>query len=132
MVLLLQVEDFIDSTSTTPMSSVPVQFLIYVMPEPTCAQSPLFIPIQDCLEVTVGVSISFNISVVNLCNPNITDIADIIVSSENIGVQVSNLTNSLINASLVFVTLTWTPQANQIGEQQFCLVAYTEYKDCLS
>ncbi|CAF4410158.1 unnamed protein product, partial [Rotaria magnacalcarata] len=30
----LQVEDFINTTSNSPMSSVPVQFLIYVQPTP--------------------------------------------------------------------------------------------------
>ena len=108
------------------MSSVPVQFLIYVMPEPTCSEAPVIIPLEGCLEVTVNVSISFNLSVLNLCNPNITSIADIIVSNENIGVQVGNVTTSSTNASLVYVTLTWTPQATQLGPQELCMIAYSE------
>ena len=39
--------------------------------------------------------------------------------------NVSNLANSSTNTSLVFVTLSWTPQLNQIGPQEFCAVAYT-------
>ncbi|CAF2510248.1 unnamed protein product [Rotaria sp. Silwood2] len=29
------------------------------------------------------------------------------------------------NASVVYVTVTWTPQVNQIGSQKFCAIAYT-------
>jgi hypothetical protein len=76
--------------------------------------------------VTVNVSISFNISVLNLCNPNVTAIADIIVSSESVGIQGDTLTNSLMNASLSYKTFTWTPQATQLGPQQLCVIAYTE------
>jgi hypothetical protein len=108
------------------MSSVPVQFLIYVMPEPTCSKAPVFIPLGGCLEVTANVSISFNLSVLNLCDPNIASIADIIVSNENIGVQVGTVTTSSTNTSLVYVTLTWTPQATQLGPQELCMTAYTE------
>jgi hypothetical protein len=108
------------------MSSTPVQFLIYVMPQPTCSDAPVIIPLGGCLEVTVNVSISFNISVLNLCNPNVTAIADIIVSSESVGIQGDTLTNSLMNASLSYKTFTWTPQATQLGPQQLCVIAYTE------
>jgi hypothetical protein len=61
-----------------------------------------------------------------LCDPNDVGIADIIVSNENIGVQVGPVTASSTNASLVYVTLTWTPQATQLGPQQLCMIAYTE------
>ena len=108
------------------MSSVPVQFLIYVMPEPTCSEAPVIIPLEGCLEVTVNVSISFNLSVLNLCGPNNVSIADIIVSNENIGVQVGNVTTLSTNSSLVYVTLTWTPQATQLGPQELCMIAYTK------
>jgi hypothetical protein len=121
----LKVEDFIDTTSTTPMSSVPVQFLIYVMPEPTCSDPPTIIPLSDCLEVTIGVPKSFNLSVLNLCDPNITEITAIIVSQGITGMQVGNLTQLPSNSSLSYVTLAWTPQANQNGSQQMCMIAYT-------
>lgn len=107
------------------MSSVPVQFLIYVLPQPTCSNVPIILPLTECLEVTVGVMQSFNLSVINLCNPNDTDIVDIIISQGITGMQMGNLTTSPINASLVYVTFTWTPQANQIGQQQLCVTAYT-------
>jgi hypothetical protein len=122
---LLKVEDFINATSMTPMSSVPVQFLIYVMPEPTCSIAPVIIPLASCLEVTVGVSRIFNISVLNLCDPNTVDISDIIISNGISGIQVGSLTAWSTNVSLVYTTFTWTPQASQMGLQQVCTIAYT-------
>jgi hypothetical protein len=107
------------------MSSVPVQFLIYVLPESTCSDAPTIIPLSGCLEVQLGVSMSFNISVLNLCNPNITNIADIVVSQGITGMEVGNLTQLPTNVSLSYETFTWTPQANQIGSQELCMIAYT-------
>ncbi|CAF3486532.1 unnamed protein product [Rotaria sp. Silwood1] len=121
----IQVEDFINETSTTPMSSVPVQFLIYVQPQPSCSNQPIFFPLDRCLEVQVGVSISFNLSVMNLCNSSVAKLADIIVSSEITGMTRGNLTTSSTNSSVSYVRFTWTPQINQIGYQQLCTVAYT-------
>ncbi|CAF4391641.1 unnamed protein product [Rotaria sp. Silwood2] len=76
----IQVEDFISTTSTTPMSSIPVQFLIYVQPQPSCLDKPIIFPLTRCLEVKVGVVMKFNLSVMNLCNSNVATIADIFVS----------------------------------------------------
>ncbi|CAF0809812.1 unnamed protein product [Adineta steineri] len=84
----IQVEDFIDSTSMTPMSSVPVQFLIYVMPTPDCSITPIIIPLNGCLEVTAGVMKSFNIFVINKCNPFLSNVSDIVVSAGITGMEV--------------------------------------------
>jgi hypothetical protein len=107
------------------MSSVPVQFLISVIPEPICSDAPVIIPLTGCLEVTVGVLISIDIFVLNLCDPNDTGIIDMVVTSNTNDVQISNLTNSLTNTSLSYKTITWTPQANEIGPQELCMIAYT-------
>jgi hypothetical protein len=108
------------------MSSVPVQFLIYVMPEPACSNAPVIIPLTVCLDVTVGIPINFDLFALNLCQPNITDMADIIISKEITGITINNMTISSTNTSLAYITITWTPQANQIGPQQMCAIAYTE------
>ncbi|CAF4615842.1 unnamed protein product, partial [Rotaria sp. Silwood2] len=121
----IQVEDFIDTSSTTPMSSVPVQFLIYVQSQPACSLEPLIIPLDRCLEVQVGVSISFNLSAINLCTPSVATLTDIVVLSGITGMTHSNLTHSSTNSSIYYMKFTWTPQANQIGSQQLCTVAYT-------
>ncbi|CAF1460831.1 unnamed protein product [Adineta steineri] len=102
----------------TPMSSVPVQFLIYVMPTPNCSITPIIIPLSGCLEVTAGVMKSFNIFVINRCNPFLSNVSDIVVSAGITGMEVSNITQSSTNTSLVYVTFTWTPQTNQLGQQQ--------------
>ncbi len=107
------------------MSSVPVQFLIYVLPQPTCSNKPIIFPLSGCLEVQVGVSVSFNISAINLCNSTWITLSTIIVSSGITGMTNGNLINSTTNASISYITFTWTPQANQVGSQQLCTVAYT-------
>jgi hypothetical protein len=108
------------------MSSVPVQFLIYVMPTPNCSIAPVILPLTDCLEVTAGVPITFNISAYHMCNPNYTDISDIVVSKAIAGMEAGNLTASPTNVSEFYVTFTWTPQLNQLGPQQLCTIACTE------
>ena len=124
--LPFQVEDFIDTTSTIPMSSVPVQFLIYIIPKPVCSIAPVFIPIAGCLEATVGVTKSVDIYVMDLCTSTTIDIADIFITYSSAGMQLGTLNQSSANASLFYKTLTWTPQANQVGRQELCLVAFTE------
>ena len=107
------------------MSSVPVQFLVYILPEPTCPKQPVIIPLAGCMEVTTGVSKSFTIFVQNFCNPNTIKIVDMIVSPVIDGMQRSNLTQMPTNSSLSRITFTWTPQMSQIGPQEMCMIAYT-------
>jgi hypothetical protein len=96
------------------------------MPEPECSEAPEIVPLTGCLEVTVGVSINFDLSALDLCDPSTSNIADIIITKEITGMQKSNLTTSLTNTSLAYITFTWTPEANQIGPQEMCAIAYTE------
>jgi hypothetical protein len=123
--IALQVEDFINDTSTVPMSSVPVQFLIYVLPTPTCIILPLILPLTDCLNVEVGISINVTLYAMNLCGSTVA-ITDILVSQGISGMIADNLINSTTNSTLVFVTFTWTPQVNQVGLQQLCTIAFNK------
>jgi hypothetical protein len=51
--IALQIEDFYTSSSTTPMSSVPIQFLFYGRPAPaTCSSAPLIIGVRPNLGTT--------------------------------------------------------------------------------
>ncbi|CAF3697385.1 unnamed protein product [Rotaria sp. Silwood1] len=109
----------------TPMSSVPVQFLIYVQSQPACSIDPIIFPLDRCLEVQVGVSISFNLSAMNLCNASVATLTDISVSSGITGMNRGNLTRLSTNSSIYYVRFTWTPQTNQIGLQQLCTIAST-------
>jgi len=108
------------------MSSIPVQFLIYVLPTPNCPQPPMILPLTDCLEVEVNVSVTFTLYVMNFCNNTISTITDLIPATNIDGIEASSLVNSTTNKSLAYVTLTWTPEINQIGPQQFCAVAYNK------
>ncbi|CAF1429166.1 unnamed protein product [Adineta ricciae] len=110
----------------TPMSSVPVQLLIYVMPTPNCSIAPSIVPLDGCLEVTASVMKSFNISIINRCNPFISNVSSVVVSKGVTGMQVSNITQSSTNVSMFYTTFTWTPQTNQLGQQQLCIIAVTD------
>lgn len=123
--IALQVEDFMNETSTEPMSSVPVQFLIYVLPTPTCTILPVILSLTDCLEVQVGVTMSFTLFTMNLCNSTVT-ITDIIISKAISGMTAGSVTNSTINKSLSYIPLSWTPQANQVGSEELCVFAYNK------
>lgn len=115
-----------NTTSITPMSSVPVQFLIYVTPTPSCSDAPVILPLTGCLQVTASVLITVNISVLNLCDPNIAQITNMITTQSSTGMTMSSLQKSTTNSSIFYRTLTWTPQINQLGDNQLCIIAYTK------
>jgi hypothetical protein len=120
------VEDFINTTSNVSMSSIPVQFLIYVMPTPVCGLAPEMLPFSRCFDAEIGVQISFNVSAVTLCDPNVSGVNTILVTSTLAGVNFSDTNDSPTNASVGYATITWTPQASELGLQQLCTVAYSE------
>ena len=123
---LLQAEDFINKTSTSPMSSVPIQFLINVLPIPSCTQAPVFIPLEGCLEVQVNVPVNFTLYIMNYCNRT-TSVVNTFLPTLTINfMNISNLVNSTTNTSLVYVTLMWTPQISQMGSREFCAIVYTK------
>lgn len=107
------------------MSSVPVQFLIYVLPLPNCTIAPIIQAVNGCLEVQVGIPMSFNIYVINLCNQSIANLTDLVISKSINGMTAGNLTMSATDPSLYSAPFTWTPQSNQVGSQQLCTIAYT-------
>ena len=107
------------------MSSVSIQFLVYVLAAPTCPQPPVIVPLTGCLEVQVNVPVNFTLYILNNCNKTVATITDFIPTVSISGMTVSGLANSTTNTSLFYVILSWTPQANQLGAQQFCAVAYT-------
>ena len=123
----IQVEDFIDTTSTDPLSSVPVQFLIYVMRTPVCSQLPVILPLEGCLEIQVGITKTFNITVLNYCDGETASIQEMIISKTVAGLEADDLMVSSENAFLAYTTYLWTPLEEQIGLQQLCFIAYTTY-----
>ena len=119
-----KVEDFINSSSTTPMSSVPVQFLIYVQSPPVCPNKALIPPIKTCSQVSVGVLTTFTVHIQNMCNSNVSVVTDLVLLTSTDGLQQGNLVNSTSNASLSSVTFTWTPQWSQLGFNKLCFIAF--------
>ena len=122
---LFQVEDFIDKNSTTPMSSVPVQFLIYVRGPPSCPTPPTILPLDMCLEFQVGVAKSFNVSAINTCDPDVATVDDILPSPSLAGLSNGVIRDPTQGGTMAYVTFTWTPQMSQIGNRELCFVAYT-------
>lgn len=82
------------------MSSIPVQFLLYIIDPPVCGLAPIILPPSVSLNVQVGVPISFNISAVTLCNPNVSHIDSIKVTTAINGMNISNTTDSATNTSV--------------------------------
>ncbi|CAF5007080.1 unnamed protein product, partial [Rotaria sp. Silwood1] len=116
----LQIEDYYDSSSITPMSSVPIQFLFYAYTPSAsaCATRPAIIgdrPNRACIGVPIGVQLSETVIVQTYCTgQNIVDF----VTSSPIGMTHSAISNPSTN--LWTMTLTWTPQSTQSGPQGFC------------
>ena len=108
------------------MSSVSVQFLIFVLPTPQCSLLPVVLPITNCLEVQVGLPVNVTLFAMNSCNRSRTIVTDIVISMPINGMNTSRLFNSTTNTSLSFIVLTWTPQSSQIGTQELCAIAYTK------
>ncbi|CAF1001729.1 unnamed protein product [Didymodactylos carnosus] len=95
----MRVEDFYNSSSTSPMSSVPVQFLVHVVSLTTCAINPVIYGIPDefsCTPVQVGVPFKTIILAQNNCpiSTNITEISTL---------SLPDLATNPINTALVFM-----------------------------
>ena len=108
------------------MSSVPVQFLINVLPTPQCSVLPLFEPITDCSEAQINVEITFEFYVENQCDPDLSILTDIVVTTSLSGLKTGNLTVTS-DELYAYLPVTWTPQDNQIGQQDICAIAFTRY-----
>ncbi|CAF1260981.1 unnamed protein product, partial [Didymodactylos carnosus] len=115
----LQIEDYYSSSSTTPMSSVPVQFLFYAYNESTvCTVKPQIIGQRfngDCVAVIVGVV--FNETVIAEAYCSGTTITSFSTSTPE-GMTKSNIVQ--INSTFFTIVLSWTPQADQLGSHIFC------------
>lgn len=109
------------------MSSIPVQFLIYVLPVPTCTQLPILLPLTDCLIFETNVPITFILYAYNPCNTTRTIITDISVTIQINGINSTQLMNSTSNSSLSYKIFNWIPLNNQIGSQHMCAIAYTKF-----
>jgi len=107
------------------MSSIPIQFLIYVLYNLSCYDEPVILPLTMCLEVQVGQLVNFTLYAMNFCDDNKIVLGEISLTRFINGLNASQLYNSSLSGSLSYRTISWTPQSNQIGYQNFCAIAYT-------
>ncbi|CAF1033688.1 unnamed protein product [Didymodactylos carnosus] len=117
----LMVEDFWNSTTTIPFSSVPIQFLVTIISTPPCPLTPIIISDLAqgaCTAVQVGIPFSFQVVAQKGCNgTTITDIFTMPPFNMTKSSLVQNSTN------IWMITETWTPSNLQTGSQVFCAVA---------
>ncbi|CAF0911332.1 unnamed protein product [Rotaria sordida] len=120
----IQIEDFISSNSTTPLSSVPVQLLINVYDSPNCIIAPLLYGPNNqtgtCESIQVGQSHSIILYAENYCSNYSVTIVDIATLSFPIVIKSNIIQNT---STLYSVSLTWTPTIKEIGSQILCAIA---------
>ncbi|CAF3370210.1 unnamed protein product [Rotaria socialis] len=119
----LQIEDYFDSSSVNPMSSVPIQFLFYAYTPSgsACSSRPAVIgdrPNRACIGVPYNVQLTERIVVQTYCTGQ--TIVDFVTSSP-IGMLHSAIGNP--SSGIWTMVLTWTPMAAQSGPQGFCAAA---------
>ena len=113
-------EDFVSASSTTPMSAVPVQFIIKMVNSPTCSFLPEMVNSgQTCVTLKVNETYTSDLFAVNHCGSNVSIID--ISSVSFTGMQQSTLQR--MNSSLYYKTLTWTPSSSQLGYHIMCSMA---------
>ena len=110
------------------MSSVPIQFLVYVYAVPSCTLKPILtsdLNNDDCQAAGVGVNFTMTLTAINRCGSGRT-ITDIATLSFPIIIK-SALTQDPSNASLWSLTVAWQPTMRQVGSQVLCAVASDRY-----
>ena len=124
----LQVEDFKSPTDITPLSSVPVQFVVRVQVIASnlpCTDKPEFVGTTPADEACFGVP--FNTSWRATITARVSDsststsISEIVTASP-LGMNKSDLVPSS-NPGEWQVNVTWIPAASQFGPNIFCYAA---------
>jgi hypothetical protein len=118
----LQIEDYYSVSSSTPMSSVPIQFLFYSYHPPSgCNIPPAIISTYSngaCIRILIGSNVTEYVTAQVFCQgKNITDF----VTSSPIGMKKSQI--MYIGTNLYQIVLSWIPQVSQYGLQGFCTAA---------
>lgn len=110
-----------DSASTTPLSSVPVQFLVQVVPPPSCTTPPYVFELSNrsCTPVSVGQTFTSRLIAINSCGSSVS--IDDIATLSFAGMVQSNVIKQ--SSVVYYKTLTWTPTNNQVGFQVMCAMA---------
>ncbi|UJR17320.1 hypothetical protein I4U23_004215 [Adineta vaga] len=118
----IQIEDYYNNAATTPMSSVPLQFLFYGYPIPSgCTTPPAIIgvrPNRACVGTPIGATVTEIVVVQTFCSA--TSIVEFITTSP-VGMTKSAISNP--NPGIYQITLSWVPSASQYGTQGLCAAA---------
>ncbi|CAF0917524.1 unnamed protein product [Adineta ricciae] len=121
----LMVEDFINSTSTIPLSSVPVQYLVSIVGPASCLVLPeITFSGSSCTPIKVNDTFYGSIFGINHCSSNVT-ILDISTLSFP-GLIQGPLT--ALNSTIYYRALQWTPTIKQLGFQGMCAMALNSEK----
>ena len=114
----IQVEDFLNtSTSLSPMSSTPIQFLIYVYKQKNCSE-PTLTSSSTCVGVQVGLPTTVTLTVINSCGSS-SNISSIALQSFS-GIVQGSLVLITPNKTVYTMNITYTPLASQVGLQILC------------
>ena len=124
----IQVEDFMSSTDTTPLSSVPVQFVVRVraFPSSSCSSKPELVPGDTPLNGSyfeVPFNTSWNTIIIARVagGSSATSITEFVTASP-LGMRKSNLSQRN-NPREWQMNITWTPAEYQFGPNIFCFTA---------
>ena len=118
--IALMVEDFYTELTSTPFSSVPIQFLIEIVAPPVCPLKPIITSnLSPCTPIQVGVLFSFKLTITQGCSG--TKINDFFRMPP---LNMYKGTITQIGWSNVWtVTETWIPTVDQLGSQVYCAIA---------
>ncbi|CAF2044880.1 unnamed protein product [Rotaria magnacalcarata] len=119
----LQIEDFYSSSATTPMSSVPIQFLFYAVAAPgSCSVRPVIIGLRPN-RACIGQPINSTVSESVVAQPGCITAGIIrFTTSSPTGLTMSAITHDS-TANTYTMILSWVPTAQQTGPQGFCAAA---------
>ncbi|CAF3174745.1 unnamed protein product [Rotaria socialis] len=132
-VVSVTVEDFVNASSTTPLSSVPHQLLVQVSYQSVnaCASRPsigsFLLRNQACFAWSVGSTLvlTFYGSILPYCYNNDNHSIVAFVSSTPLNVQKGNIYRS--SNYTWAVTISWTPTSDQVGLVPICAAAVDDY-----
>ncbi|CAF1121878.1 unnamed protein product, partial [Didymodactylos carnosus] len=117
------IEDFYTTSTSSPLSSVPVQFLINVYTPPTYSIPAItgLLTDQSCVGVQAGVPWSTTLEIEQYGGSTVSISVVDIQQTFSPGVTEGPVTQ--VTTSLYTTSLSWTPLANQVGPQIICAVA---------
>jgi hypothetical protein len=118
--IAVMVEDFYNDTTTTPLSSVPIQFLVLIVNTIVCSSKPtISSTLPKCSSIQVGVEFNFTLTITQGC-PGTT--VDDVFTMPPLYMYKGSLTQ--VGTSNVWtITESWIPDALQLGSQVYCALA---------